>query len=521
MPELTASMNRVAEQRIADMMSQLDEFRVAAKSEKMTDKVADEFARHAAASVMAYFAETGNDLAPAVRLLCEMSVSRHAHIRNAGIAGLFSSLIEPLNDSFDGAQVTLYEKLFADVLEFCRRLPDAAITDSLLHRFGLHSAADILRRRQQLPLNNERNAIHLRDNHRFRKFLLPSRVTIGADVAVTSVILSALRQSFPQAECVLLGSAKLREIFGRDEKLRVREINYQRSGSLAQRIDSWAEIVAAVEEETTGFNLKETAVIDPDSRLTQLGLLPLLKDESRYYFFESRRSASSVHQRLGQLTAGWINALLGTHLELFPQLALPAKFSEMGEKLAKALRQSGAQHIVCISFGVGGNPRKRLPDVFEKKLLCALADDATLLIDKGFTPDEQQQVSQLLTTLREQGKVIAELSESRADELMAAEKLSADVVTWQGGIGSFAGLIAASDEYVGYDSAGQHIAAALGTPTLTIFVNSGSPRFAERWHPHGRGRIHVINVAPENAGSEMKNILEQAITIHQQISNSG
>jgi ADP-heptose:LPS heptosyltransferase len=144
-----------------------------------------------------------------------------------------------------------------------------------------------------------------------------------------------------------------------------------------------------------------------------------------------------------------------------------------------------------------------------------------LLIDKGFTPDEQQQVSQLLTTLREQGKVIAELSESRADELMAAEKLSADVVTWQGGIGSFAGLIAASDEYVGYDSAGQHIAAALGTPTLTIFVNSGSPRFAERWHPHGRGRIHVINVAPENAGSEMKNILEQAITIHQQISNSG
>ncbi|MGH9844701.1 MAG: glycosyltransferase family 9 protein, partial [Blastocatellia bacterium] len=71
--------------------------------------------------------------------------------------------------------------------------------------------------------------------------------------------------------------------------------------------------------------------------------------------------------------------------------------------------------------------------------------------------------------------------------------ISADVITWDGGIGAFAGLIAASDQYVGYDSAGQHIAAGLRTPTLTIFVNSNSQKFAERWRPYGPGLIRVIN----------------------------
>jgi ADP-heptose:LPS heptosyltransferase len=55
-------------------------------------------------------------------------------------------------------------------------------------------------------------------------------------------------------------------------------------------------------------------------------------------------------------------------------------------------------------------------------------------------------------------------------------------------------LIAASDRYIGYDSAGQHIAAAIRVPTLTIFVNSNSATFAERWRPYGPGIIEVFNV---------------------------
>ena len=66
------------------------------------------------------------------------------------------------------------------------------------------------------------------------------------------------------------------------------------------------------------------------------------------------------------------------------------------------------------------------------------------------------------------------------------------LLTWQGGIGRFAALIAESTVYIGYDSAGQHIAAALGVPTIDIFTGFTSPRMPERWSPYGPAPVHVL-----------------------------
>ena len=66
------------------------------------------------------------------------------------------------------------------------------------------------------------------------------------------------------------------------------------------------------------------------------------------------------------------------------------------------------------------------------------------------------------------------------------------ILRWEGGIGSLAGLIAASDRYLGYDSSGQHLAAALGVPGITLFLTDNPPIFAERWHPSGKGEIQVL-----------------------------
>ncbi len=54
-------------------------------------------------------------------------------------------------------------------------------------------------------------------------------------------------------------------------------------------------------------------------------------------------------------------------------------------------------------------------------------------------------------------------------------------------------MIAQSDLYAGYDSAGQHAAAASGTPLISIFAGAPSERFLQRWSPQGRGRIDIIN----------------------------
>jgi ADP-heptose:LPS heptosyltransferase len=86
------------------------------------------------------------------------------------------------------------------------------------------------------------------------------------------------------------------------------------------------------------------------------------------------------------------------------------------------------------------------------------------------------------------------------------------VRVWEGPFAGFAAMIAASDLYVGYDSAGQHVAAAAGVPLISIFAGFASPRMFHRWRPSGRGRVEVIRVdQPDPAGilAEVESALER------------
>jgi ADP-heptose:LPS heptosyltransferase len=369
--------------------------------------------------------------------------------------------------------------------------------------------SSIMRKRRHRSEVGTQNFAALRSS--IRKVILLSRVTIGADVAVTSVIIAKLRASLPEAEFVLLGSAKLRELFGGDPRVRIREIKYERGGGALSRLMSWIDVVEVVKEEVNGLSADEFLLIDPDSRLTQLGLLPLLKDERNYRFFESRsyqgakttdgdnaESRSPAPQSIGRLTSCWANEVFDLVGDAFPYLALPDEHRDFGRLVVEKLRRAGASRVTVVSLGVGGNQRKRVSDEFEIETVSRLIEDSTLILDKGATGEEREQVNRVVAALRAAGRVVVEIDERDSGRSVALEKIEADAITWDGGIGAFAGLIAASDRYVGYDSAGQHIAAALGVPTLTIFVNSNTPTFAERWRPYGPGVIEVLSIESEN-----------------------
>ena len=53
---------------------------------------------------------------------------------------------------------------------------------------------------------------------------------------------------------------------------------------------------------------------------------------------------------------------------------------------------------------------------------------------------------------------------------------AANVITWEGSLSGLAGLIGVADLYVGYDSAGGHLAAALGVPAISLFAGAASAR---------------------------------------------
>ena len=131
-----------------------------------------------------------------------------------------------------------------------------------------------------------------------------------------------------------------------------------------------------------------------------------------------------------------------------------------------------------VSLGTGGNPAKGIGDPFEAELLACLAQYQgeavdTIWIDKGAGGEEA----------------------SRVDRAIALSGVPRDRVRlWEGSFAGFASIIARSKLYVGYDSAGQHAAAACGIPLVTIFVGHPSERMFARWRPTGTGPIEIVKV---------------------------
>jgi ADP-heptose:LPS heptosyltransferase len=334
---------------------------------------------------------------------------------------MFRDVIEPLADRFEPALCDEYVQLFAPVIE--RVYPDLAAAE-LIARYE--------RVRRVRPVSHEP-----------RRVVVLSRVTLGADVAVTSIVLDAAKKRWPNAEIVFAGPAKNYELFAADPRIRHRPVAYPREGTLRERLAVRDALV---------FTEPGEIVIDPDSRLTQLGLLPLCP-EDRYYFFESRAYGGDTARSLAALTKRWVSEVLGVP-DARAFIAVPP-----------APRQTS----VTVSFGVGENPAKRVHEAFEYALLWHLVCRfGHVLVDSGGGGEEAERV-----------RLLVAASDNRAE-------------MFTGSFAEFAALIARSQLYVGYDSAGGHVAGACGIPRVSIFAGFASERMLQRWFPDGPGPVHLI-----------------------------
>jgi ADP-heptose:LPS heptosyltransferase len=348
-----------------------------------------------------------------------------------GTHALFGIVVERLADLFEPALCDTYAALFADVVEFA--CPEYRAKE-LLARY----------RRIRLPRRFTGDTAHVHD------VIVLSRVTLGADVAITSLILDAAKRRFPNARIHLAGTRKSYELFEADPRIAHLPVAYGRSSTLRGRLAAWPDLAKAAAG-------PGTIIIDPDSRITQLGILPL-GAEDNYYFFESRGYGEYGPEPLGELTRRW--------------LADTFDIADAKAYLAPAVQPHlDARPIIAVSFGVGENPSKRIRDPFEEDLLRALAErDAVIAIDKGAGGEERDRVER------------------------AVARSGATVHALTGSFAEFAAVIAQSALYVGYDSAGQHVAAACQVPLVTVFAGFVSARMLNRWHPFGSGPIAVVPV---------------------------
>ena len=365
-----------------------------------------------------------------------------ALLEEACAPALFSILVEGLADRFEPALCDAYVRLFSSAIAQTAGDFDAAALEARYQRV----------RRPR--------AVTVEPRHVF----VLSRVTLGADVAVTSVLLDAAKRRFPSARIVFVGPHKNYELFAGDTRLEHAPVEYQR-GSLRGRLAVWSELSALCDA-------ADALVLDPDSRLTQLGLLPICPDE-RYHLFESRAyGAYRSRDRQGEVADS--NAGNATNGQSLPELAASwvreTLQVEGGRSYLSLATPAPTQPGITVSLGVGENPAKRLPDPFEEKLLTLLATTGLpLTIDKGAGGEEAARVKE------------------------ACRRAGIAATFWEGSFGGFAALIAASSLYVGYDSAGQHVAAATGVPLISIFAGFPAPRMFDRWRPT-TPTAHVIRV---------------------------
>jgi hypothetical protein len=281
-----------------------------------------------------------------------------------------------------------------------------------------------------------------------------SRVTLGADVAVTSVMLDAAKRRYPNAEVVFVGPRKSYELFEADPRIKHLPAPYARSGTLRDRLQASASLW-----------LEDGIVIDPDSRLSQLGLISVC-DERNYFHFPSRACGGDGDEQLAKLAARWA-------LEVFGVQGAKPYVAPLN------LISAEPPADITVSLGVGENAAKRLDDAQECELLRALADTgASILVDKGASTEERERV-----------------------ERAVACGLAPSIRTHEGAFAPFAAQIARSKLFVGYDSAGGHVASACGVPLISIAKGFVSERMAARWRPLGIilnegevGQVHDLSL---------------------------
>ncbi len=330
---------------------------------------------------------------------------------------MFSVVAEGLSDRFEPRLSEPYAKIFAEVI--------ASVAPTF-------RAADLVERYRRVRAPRRCDCDP-------RVIYVLSRVTLGADIAITSVVLDGVKRRFPSARVLFAGPAKNWELFSADSRIEHLPVAYGRGGALRDRLS----ICPALDE-------PHSIVIDPDSRITQLGLVPVC-DEDRYWFFESRAAGGDGSETLGSLARRWMAETFDA-----PDAQAYIAPRERPEESAR----------IAVSLGVGGNAAKLVPPPFEEKLIAALSARGSVVIDAGAGGEEADRVR-------------------RASDALP-------ITAWQGSFAGFASILSHSSLYVGYDSAGQHAAAACGVPLVTVFAGAPCERFRQRWQPSGPGPVETI-----------------------------
>lgn len=176
--------------------------------------------------------------------------------------------------------------------------------------------------------------------------------------------------AFREADIEGLGPKENCYPIGPPRRVERRVVSFTKASPLANQLGAWKRARAKVEESILGFQPDRRMVVDPDSWITQHGVLPIA-EEPYCEFFESRSCGEDSSANLVELAGDW--AGLWT---FFGGLDFdPFVLSTYGTATGSCILTSALPgKLASVSFSVDGRSHARVGAQFEDKVLELLRD---------------------------------------------------------------------------------------------------------------------------------------------------
>jgi hypothetical protein len=100
---------------------------------------------------------------------------------------------------------------------------------------------------------------------------------------------------------------------------------------------------------------------------------------------------------MAELTNFWLNTVVGEEGFCFPKVWIPKSYLGPAERFCENLRNNGAERIIVVNFGVGGNLRKRVGRRLEEKVI---------ILDKGYGEEEEANTDSLIGAIEDHGHLV-------------------------------------------------------------------------------------------------------------------
>ncbi len=415
-------------------------------------------------------------------------------------------IIEPLKDSFGREEDEIYLQFFSLFIDAASKKSSKLKELFTYLDLDEERAGEFFIRRYFKSLQKRHTLTHEEKKNVMKVFVL-SRGTIGADALISSIVLSRVAKELPKSEIIFIDSLSIgKEMFNFPNVKHIsdftingelRNLAWQRKAfSLLNRIEYALDLLECIHEETKKLSAEQYLILDTNTRLSQTGILPL--GDLRSYFFmstylseeEEYYAANLEYDKvssLGDITNIYLNRIFGVGSRTFPEIA-PSK-SDL-HKISSLYKKFSLDKDFSVLVHFGGEPESKYLSLdFEKSLVINLIEKGIKpIIINTPVPREKVKIKSIIEFLNKNGVEVVNIN---SEENSRSDK---SAFLFEGSLGELTSLIKISNFYIGYDSLGQHLSSAVGTPLATIFTGHINKVFLKRWTPFGRGFSKIIEI---------------------------